>query len=91
MIIDGKAEALERAGLYRRAASRWLAVFDRCKDESKRELIAKRREACLEKALLPKSKLDNFSDVTKAARETQQRLGIARPSGEAFRNYNGDK
>ncbi|EBE9836224.1 PerC family transcriptional regulator [Salmonella enterica] len=29
MIYDEKAEKLEQAGLYRRAAARWLTVLDR--------------------------------------------------------------
>ncbi|EPD0211871.1 PerC family transcriptional regulator [Salmonella enterica] len=32
MIYDEKAEKLEQAGLYRRAAARWLTVPDRCRD-----------------------------------------------------------
>lgn len=71
MVIDGKAEVLERAGFYRRAANRWLVVLDRCSDDGDREWIAKKREECLDKALLPKTRLDDLSDVRKAASDTQ--------------------
>lgn len=32
VMSDAVAEALEAAGLYRRAARRWLEVLDRCRD-----------------------------------------------------------
>lgn len=44
---DDIAEALERAGFWRRAATRWLMVFDMQQTERGREYIALRREACL--------------------------------------------
>ncbi|EGS1129232.1 PerC family transcriptional regulator [Salmonella bongori] len=44
---DEIAEALERAGLWRRAATRWLHVFDSLNSDKGREHIAQRREACL--------------------------------------------
>lgn len=47
MIKDSKAEALEEAGLYYRAARRWLEVFDRCQDERSRSYAVYQRERCL--------------------------------------------
>ncbi|HAT3810037.1 PerC family transcriptional regulator [Morganella morganii] len=47
MIKDSKAEALEEAGLYYRAARRWLEVFDRCEDEQGRNYAIEQRERCL--------------------------------------------
>lgn len=44
---DSKAEALEEAGLYYRAARRWLEVFDRCEDEQGRNYAIEQRERCL--------------------------------------------
>ena len=44
---DELAESLERAGLWRRAATRWLYVFDSLESAHERERIALRREACL--------------------------------------------
>ena len=34
MVNDKKAEELDAKGLYRRAASRWLEVFDLCDTEA---------------------------------------------------------
>ncbi|MDA5483343.1 PerC family transcriptional regulator [Yersinia intermedia] len=42
-----KATNLERVGLWRRAATQWLAVMDHCTDDSEWEQIARRREPCL--------------------------------------------
>ncbi|HHV7358566.1 TPA: PerC family transcriptional regulator [Morganella morganii] len=47
MIKDSKVEALEEAGLYYRAARRWLEVFDRCEDEQGRNYAIEQRERCL--------------------------------------------
>ncbi|ERK08599.1 transcriptional regulator, PerC family [Serratia fonticola AU-AP2C] len=42
-----KAEALELAGLWRRAARCWLDVMDNSSDDAERERIAQRREHCI--------------------------------------------
>ena len=47
LLQDSVAEALERAGLWRRAACRWLHIFDQLESDWARERIALRREACL--------------------------------------------
>ncbi|RNW11264.1 PerC family transcriptional regulator [Morganella morganii subsp. morganii] len=47
MINDTKAESLENARLYYRAARRWLEVFDRCQDEQRRNYAIEQRERCL--------------------------------------------
>ena len=47
MIKDTKATELEDAGLYYRAARRWLEVFDRCQDERDRDYVVCQRERCL--------------------------------------------
>lgn len=85
MVNDKKAEELEAKGLYRRAASRWLEVFDKCDTEAGREWIRTRRNECLAKRVRPVVLIDTFGDVTRAAGHTQRRMGIARPGGEAFR------
>ncbi|MDF1896748.1 PerC family transcriptional regulator [Rahnella contaminans] len=85
MVIDDKAEALENAGLYRRAAARWLEVFDRRVSEKERDWIRQRRNECLRKRVKPPVRVDNFSDVRRAADATQKKMGIARPGGDAFR------
>lgn len=38
-----------------------------------------------EKAKLPPARKEEFADIHKAARETQYRMGIAKPNGEVFR------
>ena len=53
MVNDSKAEALEAKGLYRRAASRWLEVFDKCDTEAGREWIRNRHNQCLGEASAP--------------------------------------
>ncbi|MDK9354853.1 PerC family transcriptional regulator [Lelliottia sp. V106_10] len=47
LLNDSIAQALERAGLWRRAATRWLLIFDKLDTDYAREQIALRREACL--------------------------------------------
>ncbi|MFB5173285.1 PerC family transcriptional regulator [Erwinia amylovora] len=85
MVNDKKAEELEAKGLYRRAASRWLEVFDQCDTETGREWLRNRRNECLAKHVRRAVVIDSFGDVTRAAADTQSRMGIARSGGEAFR------
>lgn len=86
-VRDAKAEALESAGFYRRAAARWLAVMDKCPSEKEREWIAARRARCITQSRMPPVLLDNFGEVRKAADAAQRRMGIARTDGGAFRQY----
>ena len=44
---DTIAESLERRGLWRRAAHRWLTVLDNITEDAEREAIVRRRERCL--------------------------------------------
>ena len=85
MIKDSIAESLEARGLYRRAASRWVDVMQTCVDDNDREWIRMHRNKCLKKAKLPPARKEEFADIHKAARETQYRMGIAKPNGEVFR------
>ena len=85
MVRDDKAEKLEQAGLYRRALSRWLTVLDGCKQDAQREWIIKHRAELTESIKPPKVDKDNFSEVSRAATATTHRMGIAKPSGQAFR------
>ncbi|EAA9288979.1 PerC family transcriptional regulator [Salmonella enterica subsp. diarizonae] len=73
MIHDEKAEKLEQAGFYRRAAVRWLTVLDNCRDALSREWVTRRPLT------------DTFGDVRKAATELQKSMGIWQPDGDAFR------
>lgn len=87
MINDKKAEALEEKGLYRQAAARWTEIMALCTDDNDREWIKRRRDFCLGKVKRPPVKAEDFRDVYRAAKETQQKMGIDRPNGEAFRKY----
>ncbi|WP_442956382.1 PerC family transcriptional regulator [Pantoea sp. USMM079] len=82
------AEELESKRLYRRAALRWLEVFNKCESEAVREWIRSRRKQCLARRVRPTVLIDIFGDVTKAAGDTQHRMGLARPGGQAFRLKN---
>ena len=90
MIRDRKAEELESKGLYRRAAARWMEVMLLRTEDDDREWIKRRRETCLENVKRPPVKVEEFGDLHKAVTESQQRLGIAHPHGNAFR-FNGGK
>lgn len=45
-LSDAIAEQLEKKGLWRRAAGRWLVVLDGIADEKLREGVALRRNYC---------------------------------------------
>lgn len=50
LISDETAESLENAGLFRRAATRWLNVLSRCSSLAEWEWVSQRRSVCLKKA-----------------------------------------
>ncbi len=77
-IRDSIAERLEASGLYRRAASRWIEVMQRCLNDDDREWIRHHRNQCLKKAQRPPAPKEEFADLHQAAKETQYRMGIAR-------------
>ena len=89
MVNDSKAEDLEAKGLYRRAAARWMEVMLLCTEDDNREWIKRRRETCLENVKRPPVKVEDFGDLHKAVTETQHRMGIAQPNGNAFRLNGG--
>lgn len=84
-VRDVLAEELERKGMYRRAASRWLVVLEQCADEKDREWVALRRVHCTDCARLPPAQTDSFGDVRRAANQTQAKMGLGQPNGNAFR------
>lgn len=45
-----KAKALEKSGLWRRAARCWLDVMDASSDDKERERIASHRQRCMNMA-----------------------------------------
>ena len=91
MVKDDKAEALEDAGLFRRAAARWLCVMQKCQTERQRDYVLIRRKQCIEKV---KSKsgpeVDSFRGLDAAATRLQKEMGIHKPGGVAFRQRKQD-
>lgn len=85
VMSDAVAEALEAAGLYRRAARRWLEVLDRCCDSEEWAWLAARRSQCLVNARKPEPPAEYFEDVYQAASDTQKRMGIH--ARNRFRRY----
>lgn len=87
VVEDVVAQKLEAAGHWRRASARWLLVMGNFEcTEAQREWLLLRRNYCLAQISSPPppEKLD-IRDVAKAADATLKRMGIDRPSGEAFR------
>ncbi|NNS06686.1 PerC family transcriptional regulator [Erwinia sp. JH02] len=85
MVTDIIAEALESAGFYRRAARRWLEVFDQRKSTTERDWIRQRRNRCLLQMEKPTRNDVSLRDVGKAATEAQRRMGIAPSFSQALR------
>ncbi|MGK2895279.1 PerC family transcriptional regulator [Klebsiella michiganensis] len=85
-IRDAVAEKLENAGLWRRAAVRWLDVLQLCKTDTEREQARRRRNQCLSSVSRPppEGKL-GIHAISQAASRTQERMGINQPDGAAFR------
>nr|WP_272899407.1 PerC family transcriptional regulator [Escherichia coli] len=82
---------MSTARLYRRAATRWQEVMMICAEDDDREWVKQRRETCLENVKRPPVKTDDYGDLHKAVTETQHRMGIAQPNGNAFRLNGGKK
>ena len=74
-----------RVAMHIAPASRWIEVMQRCLDDEDREWIRHHRNQCLKKAQRPPAPKEEFADLHQAAKETQYRMGIAKPYGEAFR------
>jgi len=91
MIRDSKAEELEARGLYRRAAERWAEVMMLVDGDKERELVAKRRSECIRKAARPPARQENLGELRKAISRTHAGMGLHRPGGEMFRNYQCEK
>ncbi|MGJ3448678.1 PerC family transcriptional regulator [Enterobacter sp. PTB] len=85
MVSDAIAEKLEDAGLWRRAAARWLAVMDRCETDAQREWVSQKRRACYSKLAPPEDEKLNIRALNRAANQAQDKMGIRQPSGAAFR------
>lgn len=87
MVEDEVAQKLEAAGLWRRAASRWLEVMKLyALTDNQREWIRQRRKYCLSSvvSVVLVERLD-IAAIAKAAKATQERMGLSQPNGAAFR------
>ena len=85
MVSDAVAEKLESAGLWRRAAARWLAVMDLCDTDAQRQWVSQKRRQCYSNIALPVSEQLNISALSKAATVAQAKMGISQLDGSAFR------
>jgi hypothetical protein len=85
MVKDEKAEYLENAGLFRRAADRWLDILPEHNSKCQ-EWIIQRRNICLSKAhRVRKVNKDNFIDVSRAASALQKKMGLDKPDAITLR------
>lgn len=64
---DAVAEALERKGLWRRAATQWLDVMLKCKDENMQERLRCRLNRCLDRAKHAPPRRVTLHDLNRAA------------------------
>jgi hypothetical protein len=82
-VRDAQAEALEAAGLYRRAARRWLEVFDKRVADVMRDWLRQRRNACLRRMPVPKTARDalSYREVSQAADAALRRMGMTSACG----------
>lgn len=91
MVSDAVAEKLEKAGLWRRAAARWLAVMDLCDTDAQRQWVSQKRRQCYSNIALPVSEQLNISALSKAATVAQAKMGIRQLAGDAFRDLSREK
>ncbi len=80
-VRDAHAERLEAAGLYRRAARRWLEVFDLRTADAERDWLRQRRNACLRQVPGRKAArgAQSWREVNQAANAALHRMGL--PAG----------
>lgn len=71
MVKDKRAETLEEAGLFRRAAARWLEIFSLCSVQEQ-EWVVRRRNACLVRVKMKAAKKNNSRDIDCAASTLQK-------------------
>lgn len=86
-VADKVAEDLEKAGLYRRAATRWLEVFFECQDDAERAWISRRRRECLARLRVFKVDDDGYLDVCRAVRTVHREMGLGPSGASAYRSY----
>lgn len=86
-VADKVAEDLEKAGLYRRAATRWLEVFFECQDDAERAWISRRRRECLARLRVFKVDDDGYLNVYRAVRALHSKMGLDRTVNTASGKY----
>lgn len=74
-VADKLAEGLESAGLYRRAATRWLEVFFECQSDSERSWVSRRRQHCLSQMQTRKPN-DTYQDIYSAVSALHREMGL---------------
>ncbi|WP_191938681.1 PerC family transcriptional regulator [Pantoea agglomerans] len=87
MVEDEVAQKLEAAGLWRRAVSRWLDVMQHHPlTDQQRDRIRQHRKYCFScaKPINSPEKLD-VTEIARAAKAAQERMGLSQPDGAAFR------
>lgn len=85
VVHDVIAEKLENAGLWRRAATRWLEVMNWCHTDAEREWVSQKRRECYSRIELPVAERLNISALSQAASLAQEKMGIRQLAGDAFR------
>lgn len=93
MVEDEVAQKLEAAGLWRRAASRWLDVMQlHGLTDQQRDRIRQHRRYCFScaKPINSPEKLD-VMEIVRAENTVQERMGLSQPDGAAFRLKDREK
>lgn len=88
---DPIAERLEAAGLWRRAATRWLALLRRNKlTDEQREWLYQHQKYCLRQVTpVQASEVPDAREIGKAADAVLVSMGLAGPNGRVLRSYSG--
>ncbi|HAV9619551.1 TPA: PerC family transcriptional regulator [Escherichia coli] len=77
MIKDKKAEELERKGLWRRAARRWLELSCAAhRTEMEKKLIIERHQYCMSMIHSPQKEKHDFSALKEAINRTSREMGL---------------
>ncbi|WP_404317362.1 PerC family transcriptional regulator [Klebsiella oxytoca] len=87
VVNDMLARKLEAAGLWRRAADRWLEVMlSYGLSDTQREWVRRRRKRCLSETepVVVEERL-NVMEILNAAKAAQKRMGLSQSGGAAFR------
>lgn len=87
-INDNLAGKLEAAGLWRRAASRWLDVMlSEALSDRQRDWVRERRTYCLSRvAPVVVGEALDMAEIGAAATAALERMGLCLPNGAAFRS-----